>query len=309
MAAHDREGRDTEDTCKLLCSDANQRDGVLGLDCLTPRPDHCDLLLDAIDKQLDQLQIKSPRPKRGAVLKAQNARNTEKTLSSWDVSVNHTETKKSLDVILRGKDEPESRMDQVIWRLERLLGEACKEGKIAGEAQPPSDSICTEDFVRCFKEEMVNLSPKTERTEISDGGSHQSDQNRQSPESRGSETCDTVMTHSFHSNQSSPVKEERTCLFGSCGENMSQDKEKAGAGERNMTPQRPGDCSSAWRFDSVSADSDPDTDGTERVRQQARWTGRCSFTEDVGDLTDSCVDHSDNDTAAEEETEVQSAAA
>lgn len=41
-----------------------------------------------------------------------------------------------------------------MWRLERLLGDACGKDKMS--AQPLSDSICTEDFVRRFSEEMVD---------------------------------------------------------------------------------------------------------------------------------------------------------
>ncbi|MED6274318.1 hypothetical protein CHARACLAT_015156 [Characodon lateralis] len=318
MADHDDEGRDAGDSCKRLCSDANQRD-MLTLDCVIPRLDHCDLLLDAIDQQLDQLQVKSPKPKHHVVCKTQNAKNAANTQIFCDVSVTPKEIKSGLDIILRGKEETKPYRDQVIKRLERLLGEACKEGKIAGEARPLSDSICTEDFVRCFTEEMVDLSPfknvdqlniedMSERTEISDSDTNQ---NWQSSERTGSETSDTVMSHRFQSNKSDPRKEDRTFLFDSCGENASQDHEKAGAGVRNKTPQRPGDHGSgvaAWSFNSMSPDRDLVTDGNEQLRQQVRWTGRCSFVTDADDLNNSRMDHSDNDTAAEEDSEAQSTA-
>lgn len=48
-----------------------------------------------------------------------------------------------------------SQREQVIWRLRRLLGDACNEGGLAGDSLPPADSICTEDFGRRFRDEMV----------------------------------------------------------------------------------------------------------------------------------------------------------
>jgi len=38
-------------------TDLSDNSSALGLDFLPPRMDHCDLLLDAIDAQLDQLQV------------------------------------------------------------------------------------------------------------------------------------------------------------------------------------------------------------------------------------------------------------
>lgn len=51
----------------------------------------------------------------------------------------------------------ESEREQVIWRLQRLLGDQCDQARVMGEAGRPSDSVCTEDFVRRFRDEMVEL--------------------------------------------------------------------------------------------------------------------------------------------------------
>ncbi|PWA15854.1 hypothetical protein CCH79_00009094, partial [Gambusia affinis] len=237
MAGHHEEGRETKEISNFLCSDADQKDSNLRLDHLTPRPDHCDLLLDAIDQQLDQLQIMSPKPKSDVVPTSKNGKN-ENTLTFWDVYVNNKEIRRSLDVIVRGKEEGQFWRDQVVWRLQRLLGESL----------PLSESICSEECGRSFKGETTDLSPfghmdqldsenKTERTEISDSDTH----------------------------------------------------------ERVAT----------WSFGNMSTDGDLDLD----VRQQVRWTGCCSFMEDVVDLNDICVDHGDSDSAGEEERETQFTAA
>lgn len=51
----------------------------------------------------------------------------------------------------------ESEREQVIWRLQRLLGDQCDQGRVMEGAGRPSESVCTEDFVRCFRDEMVEL--------------------------------------------------------------------------------------------------------------------------------------------------------
>lgn len=53
----------------------------------------------------------------------------------------------------------ESEREQIIWRLQRLLGDQCDQGRVMEGAVQPSESICTEDFVQCFREEMVDLHP------------------------------------------------------------------------------------------------------------------------------------------------------
>lgn len=71
--------------------------------------------------------------------------------------VSREETKQKFDRRIREKDDVESQREQIIWRLERLLGDTCDEGRMAGETHPPSDSICTEDFDRRFRDEMVEF--------------------------------------------------------------------------------------------------------------------------------------------------------
>lgn len=133
--------------------------------------------------------------------------------------MSHRET----ELLDRSDDEEESQREQVIWRLERLLGDAWKEGAVA-ETRPPSESICTEDFVRRFREEMVELSPtdgmeqlnvvEADRIEISD--SDLSDQKHPSVERRDSPAADPVLDHCSWSN-----KQQRKCNSGHCGVNMS----------------------------------------------------------------------------------------
>lgn len=51
----------------------------------------------------------------------------------------------------------ESEREQVIWRLQRLLGDQCDQSRVMEGAGQPSESVCTEDFARCFRDEMVEL--------------------------------------------------------------------------------------------------------------------------------------------------------
>ena len=61
------------------------------------------------------------------------------------------------------QDGAESRREQCLWRLGRLLGESC--GAAGGETTTPSppdpppqlDSVCTEDFLCRFREEMLGF--------------------------------------------------------------------------------------------------------------------------------------------------------
>lgn len=57
----------------------------------------------------------------------------------------------------REKDAMVSEREQVIWRLQRLLGDQCDQARVTGGTSRPSDSICTEDFVHRFRDEMVEL--------------------------------------------------------------------------------------------------------------------------------------------------------
>ncbi|XP_027888667.1 myosin-2 heavy chain isoform X1 [Xiphophorus couchianus] len=95
MAGHYEEGRETKEISKLLCSDADQKDSNLRLDHLTPRPDHCDLILDAIDQQLDQLQIISPKPKSNVVPTSKNGKNG---VARWSFGNMSTDGDLDLDV-------------------------------------------------------------------------------------------------------------------------------------------------------------------------------------------------------------------
>lgn len=138
----------------------------------------------------------------------------------------------------------ESQREQVIWRLERLLGDTSNDGRMAGETHPPSDSICTEDFVRRFKDEMVELTlpdsnmeqldkeEEAERTKISD--CEQKGQSVFEVNSKGAGTA-----HYFQSNEPCQGEELENSLSGSNGVNTSCSK-KAGAGEGCSTPQMPG---------------------------------------------------------------------
>lgn len=165
----------------------------------------------------------------------------------------------------RGKEDVESRREQCIWRLERLLGDACSVGKLAGELHPPSDSICTEDFVRRFREEMVRLpladgsmrqpdeQEEAARTEISDGASCQSDQKgesavvvrRKETERHGSSSRDSENSHHPQTGKPDQRDELEKCPCDSYGVRISSTSERAGAGERCKASQKFGDHSSS----------------------------------------------------------------
>lgn len=118
---------------------------------------------------------------------------------------------------------------------------------MARETHPPSDSICTEDFVRCFREEMVEMAliecnmqqldkeEEAEGTEISDSDTCQSEQKGRrvlNGERRGSPTPkktsnDTGTAHYSPSNKPGQRKELEKCPSGNFGVNISHIKEKA----------------------------------------------------------------------------------
>ena len=66
-------------------------------------------------------------------------------------------TEENSDTRTRRKEERKIQREQIIWRLKRLLGDTYDETQITVETQPPSESICTEDFFRRFRDEMVDL--------------------------------------------------------------------------------------------------------------------------------------------------------
>ncbi|XP_042277382.1 trichohyalin isoform X3 [Thunnus maccoyii] len=284
--SHDKAERDDEDT------DLNDNSSVIGLDHLPPKLDHCDLLLDAIDAQLGQLQVQPQKRQpisrehdcndaalfRGSqslskdtgfgsttqtndtpmscldLLHTQTMDQTsERSTGSQEASVTHERSKQKLDRGTRDKVEIESHREQVIWRLERLLGDTCKEeGRMAGETHPPSESICTEDFVRCFREEMVELplpegsmqQPDKEEeaqwTEISDSDTLQSEQkaqivlnvNRKGTATTGKSSKDTETAHYCQLYKPGQRKEQERCLSDSSGSKMSHVSEEEGAGGR-----------------------------------------------------------------------------
>ncbi|KAM8886247.1 uncharacterized protein AB9W97_013442 isoform 2-T2 [Spinachia spinachia] len=158
------------------------------------RKDPCDLLLDAIDAQLGQLQVQ-PRKYQsisreiggidadsliwsqslskdtgfGSTTQTNDTplscldlihtpkmdHKAETTTRLWEDPLTDEETVQKSDRIIRDSEGNVTQREQVIWRLRRLLGDACNEAGTAGESHPPSDSICTEDFVRRFRDEMV----------------------------------------------------------------------------------------------------------------------------------------------------------
>ncbi|XP_078809102.1 uncharacterized protein si:ch211-102c2.8 isoform X3 [Oryzias latipes] len=179
-----------EFTSKLLFPDLSENSWNFSLDPQLFKVDICDLLLNAVDEQLDKLQIQ--HPKKDAVSSKQywnsevNLRRS-KSLSKnmdlgypassetpmscfnlmhssvmeekpgkygfWEGPDSHVETQNTLSRKRNDKEENECHREKTIWRLERLLGDVCGQG----DTGPPSASICTEDFVSRFKEEMVDL--------------------------------------------------------------------------------------------------------------------------------------------------------
>lgn len=166
----------------------------------------------------------------------------EKSTNCWEGLVVNKETKKRLDFGTTNTEEINSRREQVIWRLERLLGDTCNENGMTGEVQPPSDSICTEDFVRRFREEMVELvlpeqldtEEEAEKTDISDSDTCQGGQKRQSAVK--SSKARTSARYS-ELNQPRQTKELDKCLAVSQEVNIPHLSDKAGAGERYKEPQ------------------------------------------------------------------------
>ncbi|XP_059192770.1 trichohyalin [Centropristis striata] len=280
MADRDHDGaeRDAEDTDELLYTDLNDNSSGSGLDCPLLKLDHCDLLLDALDAQLGQLQVK---PQKHQEISREHDCNNAAPLR-WSQSLSKdtgfgstTQTNDTpvscLDLIhtpmmeqtsekstlsgegpvpsSRDKEEIESQREQVMWRLERLLGDACNEGRTPGESHPSSDSVCTEDFVRRFRDEMVELAlpasnmqqlskdEEAGRMDISDCDTCQSEQkghiilnvDRRGTALTWESNKDTETAHCCQK------KELEKYLYDSCGENTSC-SEKAGAGEKHNTP-------------------------------------------------------------------------
>lgn len=83
----------------------------------------------------------------------------ERNAGCWEeaAAVDRAETQRDSFGSWREKEAMESEREQVIWRLQRLLGDQCDQARVMGGAGRPSVSVCTEDFVRRFRDEMVEL--------------------------------------------------------------------------------------------------------------------------------------------------------
>ncbi|KAF1389157.1 hypothetical protein PFLUV_G00070540 [Perca fluviatilis] len=288
-------GHGRADKDELLYPDLHS--SVSGLDSPPLKLDHCDLLLDAIDAQLGQLQVQPQKHQAisrehdcsdaaplnwsqslskdtglGSTTQTNDIpiscldlintltmeQTSESSTGCQDGPITHEENKLKLDRRTRDKEEIETQREQVMWRLQRLLGETCNEGSMTGVTHPPSDSICTEDFVRCFRDEMVELAlpvnnvqqldkeEEAERTEILDCDTCQSEQkghcilnvDRRGTAMTGESNKDTETAHYCQR------KELEKCLYDGYGVNTSC-SEQAGAGETYNTPQRLGDDGSS----------------------------------------------------------------
>lgn len=124
---------------------------------------------------------------------------------------------------------------------------------MSGETQLPSDSICTEDFVKCFREEMVDLTLPEEslqqqlskeeeavRQDISDRARFQSERKRPNISRTGTKS---------HGRSSREELREHVC--DSYEVKTSHVCQKA-AGESCKAPKKLGDDSSSeyteWTF-------------------------------------------------------------
>ncbi|KAK1892033.1 hypothetical protein KUDE01_007110 [Dissostichus eleginoides] len=357
MADRDSDGaeRDAEETDELFSTDLNDNSCESGRDSPPLKLDQCDLLLDALDAQLGQLQI---QPTKHLAISRERDCNDDADPLRWSHSLSKDTglgkptsergsgcregpTIQKVDRRTRDKEEMESQREQVLWRLERLLGDTCNEGRMEAEILPPSDSICTEDFVSRFRDEMVEWTfPEsyiekldgeevTKRTEISDCQREQKGHFILNVDRRGTALTgkSSENTESAHDCQS-----EEKCVYNSHRVNTSR-RRKAGAGERYNTPQRLCDDSSlshrteavtghettqlnnscspkarclagvpVWSFDSVSIDSDLDSVCTEQVRNHLhRRPGWRSLLQSVTGMEDHCTNHSDTHTQGESE--------
>uniref|UniRef100_A0AAV2MT73 Uncharacterized protein n=1 Tax=Knipowitschia caucasica TaxID=637954 RepID=A0AAV2MT73_KNICA len=131
--------------------------------------DHCDLLLDAMDKELDQLQIHPRQRLRDSVCRGTVSCGRPQS-ESQDTGVGSTEgplcgpdlqgpAETRPDDGVKSRDRfsavQQSHHEEALWRLRRLLGDSCGNAD-TGSRLPPSDSICTEEFAQRFRQEMVH---------------------------------------------------------------------------------------------------------------------------------------------------------
>ncbi|CAB1414987.1 unnamed protein product [Pleuronectes platessa] len=256
----------------------------------------------------------------------------------------HDDTQKRLDRRTRDKEEMECRREEVIWRLGRLLGDTCEEDTLTGEAHILSDSVCTEDFVMRFGEEMLevplpeshyrqqDIGEEAGRTETSD--SDQKGQNvlhikRRGSAAQGRSSQEAVTSLYSLLNSPGQRKEVEKCLSNNFGVNTSH-SEKAPRRlghdsslshrtevvierenkqhNRNCSPQARCLAGVPVRsFDSVSIASDLDSVSTERVRQHIHTRpGWRALIESVTGVEDYFTNQSDDDTPTQEESNPQS---
>ncbi|XP_034727852.1 trichohyalin [Etheostoma cragini] len=349
-----RADRDAEDTDELLYTDLHS--SVSGLDSPPLKLDYCDLLLDAIDAQLGQLQV---QPQKHQVISREHDRSDAALLNWRSLSkdtglgsttqtndtptscldlmytyshameqtsessrgcqagpITHDKTKLRLDRRTRDKEEIETQREQVMWRLQRLLGDTCNEGGMTGVTQPPSDSICTEDFVRCFRDEMVELTlpvnnvqqldEEAERTEILDCDTSPGEQKGHcilNVDRRG-----TAMTGESNKEKNTETahycqrKELEKCVYDSYGVSES------GAGETYNTPHRLGDDGSCIHRTEVVTEHETlqQSSSSPKTRSLAGWRSRM---QSVMAMDHYCTDQSDYATPTPEEREPLSTSA
>ncbi|XP_077417965.1 uncharacterized protein LOC144049159 isoform X2 [Vanacampus margaritifer] len=194
-----------------------------------------------------------------------------------------------LDVWTSSKVHMESHKEQVMWRLERLLGETCKQATMSSDPHPPSESICTEDFVRCFREEMLVLplpeerireldkEEEAERTLMTSNGdpclSHRNSQSGVGSEAttnvKSSKDTASVAIFQFKPEQieelerSSETSETSHVVF------CSTEVEKEHQNPKHISSPSARCLAGVpvWNFDTVSIDSDLDSVCTDQVRQ------------------------------------------
>ncbi|XP_032371734.1 trichohyalin isoform X2 [Etheostoma spectabile] len=348
---HGRANRDAEDTDELLYTDLHS--SVSGVDSPPLKLDHCDLLLDAIDAQLGQLQV---QPQKHQAISREHDRSdaaplnlsqslskdtglgsttqtndtptscldlmythshtmeqtAESSTSCQAGLITHEETKLRLDRRTRVKEEIETQREQVMWRLQRLLGDTCNEGRMTGVTLPTSDSICTEDFVRCFRDEMVELTlpvsnvqqldEEAERTEILDWDTSPGEQKGHSMlnvDRKGTMTGESKKEKNTETAHYCQRKELEKCVYDSYGVGTSCG-EQAGAGGTNSTPHRLGDDGSCiHRTDVTEHETMRQSSTSPKTRSLAGWR---SLIQSVTAMDDYCTDQSDYATPTPEES-------
>ncbi|XP_016886318.1 trichohyalin-like isoform X2 [Cynoglossus semilaevis] len=365
---HDGTEEDAGDKDELMILYSDLNDSRHVLDTQPLRLDHCDLLLDAMDAELSQLQIptqnhlehsKKPESYKAAPLQWSQSLCKDTGLRSTSLSdtpmscleliqtpaavptsdrggknAMSCEVKKKSDGNTRNLNDIETHREEVLWRLERLLGDTCIDDVIA-KPQPLSDSICTEDFVRHFRDEMVEVAlPESnipqldgnkvmKRAENSDSDTclnKQKGQGVRQVRRMGSSLKSTREAVVTQTNETSRRMNLRKCLSHSVGVNKSYVNEEEaqrinedGRMKQNEKMDHDKSCSHKTRFltgvpvmsfDSVSIASDLDSVSTDQVRQNIQsCPGWRFFIQSVTGLEENL---SDFETVTEEKSEAQS---